>query len=148
VTGFSRAGCVRLLCCAALAVWGPAAAHAAPQDPGGTAQSLDRIKDRLDKPAARRLTPSQPVQLRPVFRTRNTDRPFVPTLEEHLRETFELTDFQRQYAAYAARCCGLDIGALVRSVDHALAERRERKVREEIEREIAFIEAARAKPIR
>jgi hypothetical protein len=122
--------------------------HAAPQEPPApTPPSLARIKQRLDH-SPKPLKPSSPVQLRPVFRTRNADRPFVPTLEEQLHKTFDLTDFQRQYASYAAACCGVDLGALFRNVDRALDGRRERKVREQVTRELAFVEAAQAKQIR
>lgn len=122
---------------------------ASPQDPEGvSAPSLSRLKQRLGKPAGRALEPSEPVQLRPVFKTRVTDRPFVPTLEEHLRETFELTDFQRKYADYAAMCCGLDLGALFGRIERALDERKARKVHEEVARELAFVEAAQSKQIR
>jgi hypothetical protein len=136
-------------CAAAIAAASHVGLRASPQDPaGGSAESLARIKERLERPAARPLKPSSPVHLRPVFRSRATDRPFVPTLDEHLRDTFTLTDFQRQYAKYAAACCGLDIGGLFRAVDRALEERRERKVREQVASELAIVEAAEAKKIR
>jgi hypothetical protein len=134
------------VCFAAMVVCAPAIADAMPQEgSSGAAPSLSRLKRRLDAPLPPRLTPSTPVQLRPRFRTRVIDRPFVPTLEEHLRETFALTDFQRQYAVYAARCCGLDLGGLVKSIDRALDERRDRQIREQIASELALLEAARAK---
>ena len=123
--------------------------QAAPQEPSGAAPtSLSRIKSRLDKPAAKPLKPSEPVQLRPTFRTRTTGRPFVPTLEEYLHDTFELTDFQRSYAAYGGRCCGLDLGAVFNTIEKALDQRRERKGHDEVARELAFVEAAAAKPVR
>jgi hypothetical protein len=129
-----------LLCCAASGFGSPAALRAAPQEPAaGAPSSLSRIKQRLTKPSAAPLAPKEPVRLRPTFRARVTERPWVPTLEEHLRDTFELTDFQRQYAAYAARCCGLDLGALVRAADKALDERRERKARAQVARELAEV---------
>jgi len=121
---------------------------ASPQNPSDPAvPSISRLKQRLAKAPAN-LKPAEPVQLRPVFRTRSVNRPFVPTLEEHLHKTFDLTDFQRQYAAYAASCCGIDLGLLFNKIERALDERRERKVREEVARELAFVEAAQAKPIR
>jgi hypothetical protein len=119
--------------------------YAAPQEPTGADSSLTRIKHRLDTPSAPRLAPKGPVQLRPTFRSRTTERPWVPTLQEHLRDTFELTDFQRQYAKYASQCCGINLGAVVGAIDRALDERRERKVREQVASELAFVEAARAK---
>ena len=138
-----------LLWCAAIAVSTGTALRAEPQERAdGTVPSLTRLKDRLEKPPAPRLAPKEPVALRPTFRTRVIDRPFVPTLDEHLRETFALTDFQRQYARYAAMCCGVDLGALFRGIDHAMTERRERKVREHVSRELAEVEAARAPHVR
>ena len=138
-----------LLVCAVIAACSGGALRAEPQDPAdGTASSVTRIKQRLNTPPAPRLAPKQPVQLRPTYRSRTSARPWVPTLEEHLRDTFTLTDFQRQYARYAAQCCGLDLGALFRGVDQALDERRTRQVREEIRRELADLETARAAQVR
>ena len=138
-----------LLCCAAAVVCLAVGVEAVPQDREATpAASLTRLKQRLDKPTGKALKPSAPVQLRPVFKTRIIDRPFVPTLDEHLRETFSLTDFQRQYAGYAAKCCGLDLGALIGHVDRALDERAARKARAQVSRELAEVEAARPPPVR
>jgi len=116
-----------------------------PQDPEGVSgPSLTRVKQRLDKPANKSLKPSEPVQLRPVFKTRIIDRPFVPTLDEHLHETFELTDFQRKYADYAASCCGIDLGALFGRIERALDEREARRIRAQVMRELAEVEANKA----
>jgi hypothetical protein len=105
---------------------------------------VDRIKERLDNTRARPLTPAVPVELRPTFKS-NTDRhPFVLTLEQDLRKTFTLTDFQRRYAEYSSQCCGLNLAAVVKQIDGALDERRARKIREQIARELADLEAARA----
>ena len=126
---------------------GPAALSASPQDPADpAAPSIPRLKQRLAK-APQNLKPSAPVPLRPVFRTHSVDRPFVPTLEEHLHKTFDLTDFQRLYARYAASQ-GIDLGVLFGKIERALDERHQRKVREEVARELAFVEAAYAKSIR
>ena len=134
-----------MACAVVLAVCLPAPAAFA-QDPADpAAPSLTRFKQRLDRPTARPLKPSQPIQLRPTFRSRATDRPWVPTLEEHLYKTFELTDFQRQYAKYAASCCGIDLGAVFGGIERALAERRQRKVSAEVARELAEVEAAAAR---
>lgn len=138
-----------MLCCAAIAAGSQAALHASPQEPaGGTVSSLTRIKQRLNTPAAPPLAPKNPVRLRPTFRTRISERPWVPTLEDHLRDTFALTDFQRQYADYAARCCGVDLGALFRAADKAIDERQARKARAQVARELAELEAARAAQVR
>ena len=128
-----------LLCCALAGVY-PARLQAAPQEQGATT-SLGRIKQLLDKPAAP-LKPSGKLELRPTFRSGVEKHPFVPTLEEHLHNTFELTDFQRKYADYAANR-GFDLGIIFRAIDKALDERRTRTVREQIRRELLDLEAAR-----
>ena len=69
-----------------------------------------------------------------------------PTLEEHLRKEFTLTLLQRQSAEWASKCCGYDIGQLVKIVDKALQARKLRKTREQIARELAELEAAGKKP--
>ena len=122
----------------------PVALRAAPQEPeGASPTSLEQIKERLAKPPAPPLKPSVPVQLRPTFKTRVDQRAFVPTLEEDLRKTFTLTIFQRQSAEWSSKCCGLDIGRLLRSLEKALDERKIRKTREQIARELAELERAR-----
>ena len=70
---------------------------------------------------------------------------FVPSLEEHLRKEFALNLLQRQSAEWASKCCGYDIGQLVKIVDKALQARKLRKTREQIARELAELEAARKK---
>lgn len=139
-----------MVCAVVVGVCLPARLQAFTQDADDpAAPSLSRLKQRLDRPAAKPLKPSRPVQLRPTFRSRATERPWVPTLEEHLHKTFELTDFQRQYAKYAASCCGIDLGALFGSIERALDERRLRKVSADVARELAEVEAAaRAKAVR
>jgi hypothetical protein len=122
-----------------------ASVYASPQAPSSvTPTSLDRVKERLDHPAARSLVPAVPVQLRPTFKSRVDQRVFVLTLEEDLHKTFDLNDLQRQSAAWSSQCCGLDLGALFKHIDKALDERRVRKTREEIARELAEL-AARAR---
>ena len=134
-----------LLYCALLAVDPRVTLHAWPQEPPGVlSASVDRIKERLDSSRARPLTPAVPLQLTPTFKSTTDRHPFVLTLEEDLRKTFALTDFQRQYAEYSSRCCGLDLGAVFKHIDSALDERRVRKTREQIARELADLEAARA----
>jgi hypothetical protein len=122
----------------------PAVLQAAPQEQSGASgASLDRIKELLDKPPAS-LKPSGELRLRPTFRSGVIKNPFVPTLEEHLHKTFELTDFQRKYAEYASRYGGFDLGLLFKHVEKALDERRIRNIRTQIRRELAELEAARA----
>jgi hypothetical protein len=125
-------------CIAALGVM-TASAAAQGAEPGA-ATALDRVKTRLDQPA-RRLVPSGPIELRPVFKSRVERHPFVLTLDEDLHKTFDLNELQRQSAAWSAQCCGLSLSALFNSMEKALDERRLRKIREQVARELAFVEA-------
>lgn len=125
----------------------PARLGAAPQQPDGVLPvSLERIRGELEKAPPRRLEPEVPVQL-PVatFKTRVDQRVFVPTLEEHLRKEFALTVLQRQSAEWASKCCGYDLGQLVKIVNEARRDHKIRKTREQIARELAELEAARKK---
>jgi hypothetical protein len=123
------------------------AAPQAPQQPDSVAgASLDRIKGKLANGPARELKPDAPVPLRvPTFKARVDQRVFVMTLEEALHKEFDLNDLQRQSAEWASKCCGVDIGQLVKIVDDAMKERQVRKTREQIWRELAELEAARKK---
>ena len=134
-----------LLCCALAVVCLSAGVRAAPQEPSGDpGASLTRIRKGLSRPAATRLQPSEPVQLRPTFRSETLAHPFVPTLEEDLRKTFALTDFQRRYAEYAAHAGGIDLGVLLRPIEKAMEEHRVRKIREQIARELAELQASKS----
>lgn len=143
VTFSHKAVPLLLLCSAWIVVTSsPASAQqAAPAPPA----ALERVKSRLDHPPARRLAPSGPLELRPLFKSRVDRHPFVRTLEQDLHKTFDLNDLQRQSADWSSRCCGLNLGALFRSVDKAMDERRLRKTREQIAQELAFVEAAAAR---
>jgi hypothetical protein len=138
------------LCAALLApalVVSPAALAAAPQEPaGGLPVSLERIREDLEKPLPPKLAPATPVQLRPTFKARVVQRSWVPTLEEHLHKQFDLSPMQRQSAEWAAQCCGLKIGQIVKYAEDALRARKIRKTREQIARELAFLEAASRPP--
>ena len=124
----------------------PAILAAAPQEPAATLPvSLDRIREDLGTVSPSRLTPATPPQLRPTFRSRIQQKSWVPTLEEHLHEQFDLTPMQRQSAEWAAKCCGLNIGQFVKMAEDALRARKIRKTREQIAQELAFIEAAAKK---
>ena len=121
----------------------PHALQASPQDQSADSpSSLSRIKQRLEKPPAP-LKPSGELRLRPTFRSEVIKHPFVPTLEEHLRKTFELTDFQRKYAEYMSRYGGFDFGVILKPIEQALEERRIRNIRTQIRQELAELEAAR-----
>lgn len=132
-----------VFCCTAGGVFAPPDIMAAPQEqPGEAATSVTRIKHRLERPVSRSFTPAVPARLRPTFKSRTDQRAFVPTLEEDLHKTFALTDFQRQYAEYASRS-GLDLGFLFSRIDKAMEERKIRKTREQMARELAELQAAR-----
>lgn len=125
----------------------PAALGAAPQQAAGAPPiSVERIREELERPPAPRLSSGVTEPLRPTFRSTADRRIWVPTLKEHLHKTFDLTPMQRQSAEWAAQCCGIKIGQVVKLAENALRARKVRKTREEIARELPFIEAARMPP--
>ena len=125
----------------------PPPLDAAPQQPASAPPvSVERIREELVRPPAPRLTPAVPPQLRPTFKSSADRRVWVPTLEQHLHKQFDLSPMQRQSAEWAAQCCGIKVGQVVKLAQDALRERKIRKTREEIARELAFIEAARTSP--
>ncbi len=117
---------------------------AAPQPPTGVPPvSVERIQEQLKKNSAPSLLdmPLQP----PVatFKTGVEQRVFVLTLEEQLRKDFTLNALQRQSVDWGSRCCGISLSQLFNSVERALDRRKVRKIREQIARELAELEAAR-----
>lgn len=122
----------------------------AAQDTTAAPTSLARVREGVEKPVARALAPSVPVRLRPTYRSRVDQRAFVRTLEEDLHKTFDMNDLQRQSAAWAAQCCGINLGTIFNAVERKLDERRIIKVREQIARELAELKAANAaaKPVK
>ena len=118
--------------------------RAAPQDPAAPPTSLDRVKDRLDTPIVRSLTPSVPVQLRPVFKSSVEKHPYVVTLDQALHKQFDLNALQRQSADWSSRCCGIDLAGVYKALKQANDDRRVSKTREQIARELAELQAARA----
>lgn len=121
--------------------------QAVAQDPAAAPTSLDRLREALATAAPQRIK-DVPVPFPVVFRAKVDQRIFVPTLQEHLHKEFDLTPLQRQSAEWAARCCGLNLGALVKGVEDAARARKIRKTREQIARELAEIEAARARALK
>ena len=119
-----------LVCLTAVAVMAP---RASAQEPAAAAVTVDRVKTRLEQPT-RRLVPSGPIELRPVFKSRVDRHPFVLTLDEDLHKTFDLNELQRQSAAWSAQCCGISLNAVFSSMEKALDERRLRKIREQVAR--------------
>ena len=106
--------------------------------------SIENIKEQLARkgPGLKLNVPIPPP--RPTFKSRVDQRAFVLTLEEALHRDFDITnEIQRQSANWASKCCGLDLGRMFDLVDKALTERKIRKTREQIWRELVEIEAAR-----
>ena len=133
---------LRVLSCVLLAVLSaPGPLFASPQDPD---PNLDRIKARLAQPPGPKLTPSEPVDLRPVFRSSVERHPWVPTLEEELHKAFDLNAFQRQSAEWRSKCCGVDLGRVFDAIGKARHDVQERKARTEVQRDLAELDAARA----
>jgi len=118
--------------------------HAEPQDPAEPVTSVDRVKNQLDTPIVRTLTPSVPVQLRPVFKSGVEKHPWVVTLDQAMHKQFDLNALQRQSADWSSRCCGIDLGAIYTAVQHARQDAFTSKVRAQIQRELAELRAARA----
>jgi hypothetical protein len=131
-----------LLGSAALSLGAAGTVQAAPQDPPAPPTSVERVKDRLETPIVRSLTPSATVRLRPVFKSGVEKHPFVRTLDQDLHQTFDLNDLQRQSAAWSSRCCGLDLGAVYRAIKQANTERQVSKTRAQIARELAELKSA------
>jgi hypothetical protein len=120
---------------------------ATPQEPTKDPDvSLDRIREELAKPPPTGLKLDMPLQV-PVatFKTGVEQRVFVLPLEDWLEKELKMGVLQRQSADWAAKCCGIGIDPLLKSMKDALQRRKERKIREQIARELAQIEAAREK---
>jgi hypothetical protein len=140
-----RAAALAVFSLIALVLWPSATLGAASQEPAQDLPvSLDRIRTELAKPAPSGLRIDRPPQL-PVatFRTRVDQRAWMLSFEDWLEKEFELTPLQRQSADWAARCCGISLDPLFKSMEKALQRRRVRKIREQIALELAQLEAAR-----
>ena len=126
-----------------LCVAAPLRAAQQPQ-PNELPVSLDRIRDELEVAVPSRLRLDIPVEKpAPRFRTRVDQTVYVLTLDEWLDKEFNLIGIQRQSADWASKCCGIALEPLFKSVDSALQRRKERKIREQIARELAELETAR-----
>jgi len=144
VRAFSRATasaiCIQLL---GLLVAAPLAAAQQPQ-PNELPVSLERIRNELEVGVPSRLRLDMPVERpAPRFRTRVDQTVYVLTLDEWLDKEFNLLGIQRQSADWASKCCGIGLDPLFKSVENALQRRKERKIREQIARELAELETAR-----
>jgi hypothetical protein len=146
VGSFPRATLFAVFCPFALALGLSAPLTAAPQQPDNVPPvSLDRIREGLSQAPALELKTSVPVQLPPVFKSRVDQRVFVLTLEQALHKEFDLNILQRQSADWASKCCGFNLGQLLTVADEAVRDRKIRKTREQIARELAELEAAAKK---
>jgi hypothetical protein len=130
---------------------------AAPQEPPpDLTVSLDRIRRELERNPQTQLKLDRPLD-GPVatFRTRIDQRVRSLTLEEWLKKEFDLNDMQRQSAEWASMCCGgvvlgfgdfgVRLDVLYNHLEKVLERRKVRKLREQIARELAELEAARKK---
>ena len=121
--------------------------EAAPQTPATELPvSLERIREELAETSPTRLKLDVPLE-RPVarFKTRVDQQIYVLPFEEWLEKELKLIGLQRQSADWGAKCCGIDLNVVFSSLEDALQRRKERKIREQIARELAELEAARKK---
>ena len=95
----------------------------------------------MEKPAERALTIPPLVPLT-RFKTGVEERTYMLPFKEQLDKDLEPTLLQAQSRDWASRCCGLDLGVLFNSIDRALQRRKERKIREQIARELDELKAA------
>jgi hypothetical protein len=147
VVAFLRVTVLAVVSLSAVGVCLSETLRAAPQEPTKDLPvSVDRIREELAKTPPTALKLDMPVQM-PVatFRTRVDQRVFVLPLEEWLEKKLEMGVLQRQSADWAARCCGISIDSLLKGVKNELQRRKVRKTREQIARELAQLEVARAK---
>ena len=120
------------------------AAQDRPPPGGGLPVSLERIRTIAERPQA--LDVDVPLSLPVVrFEISVEARPYMLSFEEQLRKDLELTPLQRQSRDWASRCCGLDLGVLFDPIDRALQRRKERRIRQQIARELEDLKAAREK---
>ena len=139
-----RATVFSVLPLVAVVVCRAATLGAAPQEPNDPPLSLERVRDGLAKTPARRFDRPLDVPIA-TFKSSVRQRIYVSSFEEWLDKEFRLTALQRQSADWGAKCCGLNLISLLKRVDRALERRKVRKIREEIARELAQLEAAKKK---
>lgn len=112
-----------------------------PQPTAAPPFSVERIKKVLEQHPRVKLDVPVPVPVA-TFKSR-VEKTWVPTLEEVLRKEFTLTALQRQSAEWGAKCCGVNLGDVFGAVKKARQRGEVRRVREQIKRELADIEARR-----
>ena len=132
----------------AAAVCLPVTVDAAPQhETHPSADSLSRVRRELERTPAPKLKLDLPVPVA-TFRSTVEQRGFMLSFDEWLRKEFELTLFQRQSQEWYAKCCGINLLNLPRwadKLDRGRQRRELRKLRKQIARELAQIEANKKK---
>jgi len=119
--------------------------EAAPQQVAQeSADSVPYVRAQLDRPQVPTIKNAPPPRPLPTFRASVEHRVWVLTLEEQLHKEFDLTPLQRQSADWSARCCGINLIEVAKDINKAVQQEKERRVRAQIVRELAEIEAARA----
>ena len=102
------------------------------------ARSVERVRSALNGTPTQSLKfdvkAPQPIA---IFRRTVNQRAFTITILDQLRKEFELTPLQRQSAEWSARCCGLNLLTVTKSIEKAWRLRQERKAREQVKRELA-----------
>jgi hypothetical protein len=118
-------------------------AVAAQQQPadGDLPVSLERIREGVEMPAEPALIIPPLVPLT-RFRTSVEERRYMLPFKEQLDKDLEPTLIQAQSRDWASRCCGLDVGLLFKPIEQAMQRRKERKIREQIARELEELKAA------
>ena len=118
---------------------------AAPQQVAqASSDTVQHVRDQLDKPQGPTIKNAPPPRPLPTFRTSVDGRVWVLSLEEQLHKEFDLTPLQRQSADWSARCCGINLLQVAKGINKAMQDAQERRVRAQIARELAEIEGARA----
>ena len=140
VASFTRPASAVLLCLIATLV--PAAAVAQQQPSGGDLPvSFERIRAGLERPVEHALDIPPLVPLT-RFRTSVEERRYMLPFKEQLDKDLEPTLLQKQSRDWASRCCGMDLGVLFKPIDQALQRRKERRIREQIARELEELKTA------
>jgi len=121
----------------------PTRIEAAPQQEiQPAAESVSRIKRELERRPAEKLRLDLQLPVA-TFRATVEQRRFMLSFDDWLQKEFELTLFQRQSQEWRSKCCGIDLVGLKNTLDRALQRRETRRIREQIARELAQLEANR-----
>jgi hypothetical protein len=107
---------------------------------------LEQIRRALSRPASS-LILDVPTAV-PVFRA-TAVKPIGVDFSEYLHDLFALNTLQRQSADWASKGSGINLIELARSVRNAFREFEERRIHDQVERELADLRKANAtQPIR